>query len=187
MRTGFAPRSERWLLVRARCAAHDRACAIALQRAALARPPLLAALVAASRLGDGVVWVALMLALPAWGGPPGITCGLQMALLGLANLGLYYALKLPVARARPFAACADIRACTKAFDRYSFPSGHALHAVAYAIVLGYHYPAFLLPLAIGALAVAASRVVLGLHYPSDVLAGAALGATTASALLLTWP
>ena len=64
-------------------------------------------------------------------------------------------------------------------DRYSFPSGHTLHAVSFAWQATVHFPELgwvLVPLAA---LIAASRVVLGLHYPTDVLAGAAIGASLA--------
>ena len=64
-------------------------------------------------------------------------------------------------------------------DRYSFPSGHTLHAVSFTWQACAHFPELawvLLPLAA---LIAGSRVVLGLHYPSDVLAGAAVGAALA--------
>lgn len=59
-------------------------------------------------------------------------------------------------------------------DRYSFPSGHTLHAVSFAWQASMHFPELgwaLIPLAA---LIAASRVVLGLHYPTDVLVGAVI-------------
>jgi undecaprenyl-diphosphatase len=60
-------------------------------------------------------------------------------------------------------------------DRYSFPSGHTLHAVCFTLVLCSHIPAMAWALLPFTVLVALSRMVLGLHYPSDVLAGAAIG------------
>jgi len=68
-------------------------------------------------------------------------------------------------------------------DKFSFPSGHTLHAVGFALILAHHFPA-LAPAVFGfALLVAVSRPVLGLHYPSDVLAGAAIGACLAQGVI----
>jgi undecaprenyl-diphosphatase len=82
-------------------------------------------------------------------------------------------------RERPFITHSTIDLAMAPLDRYSFPSGHTLHAVSFAWQATAHFPELgwvLLPLA-GL--IAASRVVLGLHYPTDVLAGAALGASLA--------
>jgi undecaprenyl-diphosphatase len=68
-------------------------------------------------------------------------------------------------------------------DRYSFPSGHTLHAVCFTTLATSHVPGLAPVLLPFAALVAASRVVLGLHYPSDVLVGAALGASLASGAL----
>jgi undecaprenyl-diphosphatase len=172
---------------RARWLELDRRWARRLHRGA-ERVLLLRLLIVASRLGDGGLWYAIMLVLPWLGGSPdGLVCMLQMLAAGIFNVVLYRWVKLRTGRERPCVDCPDIRACAKALDRYSFPSGHTLHAVSFSLLLSWHYPAWA-PLAWGfTLLVAASRVVLGLHYPSDVLAGALTGFVTAGLLLALWP
>ncbi|HEV3009262.1 MAG TPA: phosphatase PAP2 family protein, partial [Burkholderiales bacterium] len=66
-------------------------------------------------------------------------------------------------------------------DRFSFPSGHTLHAIAFSLVACSYYPGLWIILWPFALVTAVSRVALGLHYPSDVIAGGALGALIAGA------
>jgi undecaprenyl-diphosphatase len=145
-------------------------------------PLVMWSLVTASRLGDGPLWVAIMALLPLVGGPDGTACALQMVGVALLNLSIYRVIKRRVARPRPFVSCPGIRCCTHPLDDFSFPSGHTLHAIAFALVLGYHFPLSVWLAAPFALLVAASRMVLGLHYPSDVAVGAAIG--VASALLV---
>lgn len=132
-----------------------------------------------SWLGDWRLWAALGLVL-AW--REGLTAApvRQMALLAMVCLPLYSALKHVLARERPFVEHAGIERLVAPLDRYSFPSGHTQHAVAFTLVLVSHYPALgwlLIPFTI---LVAASRVILGMHYPSDVLAGGVLGASLAA-------
>lgn len=131
----------------------------------------------ASRLGDGIIWYVLIVALPFVYGRPALRPAVVMALTGALGLVVYKVLKRACVRERPFITHRAIDLAMPPLDRYSFPSGHTLHAVSFALQASMHFPQLawvLIPLA---LTIAASRVVLGLHYPTDVLAGAVLGAS----------
>ena len=130
---------------------------------------------AASRAGDGVFWYAMLVVLPLVYGLPALRASLAMAATGLLGVGLYKALKHTLVRERPFIRHAGITLAMPPLDRYSFPSGHTLHAACFSWQAIAHYPALAWLLVPVASLIAASRVVLGLHYPSDVLAGALLG------------
>ena len=102
-----------------------------------------------------------------------------MLLAGVAGVLVYKFLKTRTLRPRPFEVVSDVVCAGCPLDKFSFPSGHTLHAVCFSLILSQHFPA-LAPLVLGfALLVAVSRPVLGLHYPSDVLAGGAIGAVLA--------
>jgi undecaprenyl-diphosphatase len=133
----------------------------------------------ASRLGDGIAWYVLILALPVLYGAGAVKPAIAMALTGLLGVVLYTFLKRLFVRERPFITHQAINRAAAPLDRYSFPSGHTLHAVSFTWQACAHFPELgwvLLPFAA---LVAGSRVVLGLHYPTDVLAGAAIGAALA--------
>jgi undecaprenyl-diphosphatase len=130
---------------------------------------------AVSRLGDGIAWYLLLVLLPLVQGVEAVLPSLHMGLTALAGVAVYRALKARLVRERPFASHAGVRMCLPPLDRYSFPSGHTLHAAAFTVMLAHYQPGLLWIVAPFAASVAASRVVLGLHYPSDVLAGGLLG------------
>ena len=137
-----------------------------------------------SRLGDGIAWYALMgLLLLAHGLDSLPTVG-RMALVGVLGLVIYKWLKTRTSRPRPCQVYAAISAAAPALDRFSFPSGHTLHAVSFSLVACAGYPQLASMLYPFALLVALSRPILGLHYPSDVLAGALIGALVAQFVLL---
>ncbi len=135
---------------------------------------------AASRLGDGVIWYALMLALPFLYGERGLVVAAIMLASGAAGLAVYKFLKRTFVRERPFIRHEGISLAGAPLDRYSFPSGHTLHAVCFTWQGCIAFPELSFALIPLALAISASRVVLGLHYPTDVLVGALLGATFGS-------
>lgn len=139
---------------------------------------------AASRLGDGVFWYALMGGLLAWYGFDALPTVLHMILAGLAGTLVYKWLKGATERPRPYQVCPTICCLTAPLDRFSFPSGHTLHAVVFSVVTTAYYPALAAWVWPFTLLVAASRLVLGLHYPSDVVIGAVLGTTIAGLSLV---
>ena len=133
-----------------------------------------------SRLGDGVAWYVLAVALLIVGGRAAWAAVAQMSVAGLAGVVIYRFLKTRTLRPRPVEVVCDVVCAGVPLDRFSFPSGHTLHAASFSLILAEHFPA-LGPAVFGfALLVAASRPVLGLHYPSDVLAGAGIGAALAA-------
>jgi membrane-associated phospholipid phosphatase len=94
------------------------------------------------------------------------------------------AVKGLVDRERPPAGLGDVDVLVATPTNSSFPSGHAAMSAAAAVVLVVLVPR-VWPLVVAvALGVGWSRLYVGVHYPLDVLAGAALGALVATALLL---
>lgn len=139
------------------------------------RTPVLVLFSTVSRLGDGMFWYGLILILPLLYGATGVTVSVQMALAGLLGTAVYRWLKERLVRERPCNLHPRIRAGARPLDRYSFPSGHTLHAVSFTLIATAAYPELAVLLVPFTVLVAMSRVMLGLHYPSDVAAGALLG------------
>jgi undecaprenyl-diphosphatase len=133
-----------------------------------------------SRLGDGVAWYVLILALPLIYGRAAVKPAVVMALTGILGVVIYRWLKRTFVRKRPYMTHAGIDCAAAPLDFYSFPSGHTLHAVAFTWQAVAHFGELAFVLVPFTCLIAASRVVLGLHYPSDVLVGAVLGALLAA-------
>jgi undecaprenyl-diphosphatase len=134
----------------------------------------------ASRLGDGVLWYTLVALLALFFGEKGRMVALQCAVSGFSGLAIYRLLKNVLVRERPYMTHAAIICAGKPLDRFSFPSGHTLHAVSFTLVICSTLPLMAVLLVPAAVLIALSRVVLGLHYPTDVLAGGLLGALIGS-------
>jgi undecaprenyl-diphosphatase len=134
---------------------------------------------AVSWLGDGWIWYALMAALPIIYPADGWLVATQMVLTGALGVAIYKMVKRRAVRERPFITHPAISCAAAPLDRYSFPSGHTLHAVSFTMLIASHFPEWSGLLVAFTGLVALSRVVLGLHYPTDVAAGALLGGAIA--------
>jgi YegS/Rv2252/BmrU family lipid kinase len=152
-----------------------------LTRAAATRSPALdRALTGLSNTANnGVLWYGVAAVLTATGRRRPRTAAASGLLgLGIASTVVNGPLKFIWRRDRPPSDVLGTRGLLLPLPRtYSFPSGHAASAFAFATGVTVAMPAAgaaVLPLA-GA--VGYSRVHTGVHYPSDVVVGAALGAT----------
>lgn len=133
-----------------------------------------------SRLGDGGIWAFFAALLLLQEGPVALPMVAQMAVTGAIGVFIYKLMKNRLVRERPYIHHGGILCGTAPLDRYSFPSGHTLHATSFAILLSQFEPLWIPIVVPFAALVAASRLILGLHYPSDVIVGAAIGTALAS-------
>lgn len=133
-----------------------------------------------SRLGNGGFWGIMALVIFVLQGSQALQLLLQTGVTALAGVLVYKLIKHRLVRERPYINNGDIQCGAAPLDRYSFPSGHTLHAVSFTIMYMHIEPTLLVVLLPFAILVAASRIILGLHYPSDVIVGAAIGAALAN-------
>lgn len=133
-----------------------------------------------SRLGDGVFWYTLMAGILLIQREAGLIPVLHMGLAGLTATVVYKSIKGKASRPRPYEVIQAIEVHMMPLDRFSFPSGHTLHAVVFTIVATAYFPLLVWLLYPFLLLVAMSRVVLGLHYPTDVVVGAMIGVVIAN-------
>ncbi|MBT8079193.1 MAG: phosphatase PAP2 family protein [Gammaproteobacteria bacterium] len=136
-----------------------------------------------SKLGDGGIYAVLALLMLLIYGTSAYDEVAVMAVTAVTGIMIYSALKKTLMRERPYISNGHILPGTAPLDRYSFPSGHTLHAVSFSVMLS-HFAPFFVPFVLPfAALVALSRIVLGLHYPSDVLAGVLMGFALGSAAI----
>jgi undecaprenyl-diphosphatase len=141
-----------------------------------------------SRLGDGIFWYSLtafLVFIHSHQGQ-GMLEGLHILLTALAGVIIYKYLKTKLVRERPFVNNAIIQQAAPTLDRYSFPSGHTLHAFSFSIMFSYYLPELIPVVWAFTFLVSLSRIILGLHYPTDVVAGALIGSTLALFSLLVF-
>ncbi|NLB63360.1 MAG: phosphatase PAP2 family protein [Fibrobacter sp.] len=133
-----------------------------------------------TRLGDGYVWVLVLIVLFSQNTwielQPMVVRALTAAGVSLA---LYWLVKLSTRRKRPFVALKEVKAQVPPLDKYSFPSGHVMNNIAPGMVIFMLNPfigwiVVLMPLSWGML-----RVYFGVHWLSDIIAGALLGVLSA--------
>ena len=139
---------------------------------------------AVSKLGDYPAWVIFGVIVAAQQGARAAVFSAQALAVAGAGILVYKVLKKRLVRERPYITHGDIVCGTAPLDRYSFPSGHTLHAISLTVLYGAYEPMMLIVMAPFAALVAASRIILGLHYPSDVLVGGTIGAALATLSLI---
>lgn len=156
---------------------------VSAQLTAWAHRPLLRALAFLfAHSGDSLIW--LLVGGLLWSRQSDGARRTALRILGtvLVTSALSAALKQLFRRQRP---TVPARGFYNTFDRYSFPSGHAVRVGALTIVLGAALPVGgRLALGIWGLMVCASRIALQVHFVSDVGAGLLLGWMVGALLLL---
>jgi undecaprenyl-diphosphatase len=140
------------------------------------RLSLFRASVLVNRLANGWMYLivgALLIGLKGWQ-------SWRPAAAGLISVGicqiLYRIVKPALARRRPCDAYSALQSSEKPLDKYSFPSGHCMTAVAVAIPLGWAFPAAIPIMIFVVLVIGWARLSLGHHYPSDLIMGCIIGA-----------
>jgi undecaprenyl-diphosphatase len=135
----------------------------------------------------GTVWIAIAIVLFALGNGHARAAALaSICSLLVAEGVINVVLKPAIRRERPYAPRGPGRLrqlLVKAPGAHSWPSAHAGSSMAAAIPLLAAYPVAGVLFLILALLIGYSRVYVGVHYPFDVLAGAAIGALCAVAVL----
>lgn len=124
----------------------------------------------------GLLWWGVAGALGATRGRRRPAAARGLLALGAASILANGPAKLVFRRDRPPAhTIPPLRRLSRDLTTFSFPSGHAASAAAFATGVALDAPGAAVPVAALAATVAFSRVYVGVHYPGDVLAGILLG------------
>lgn len=137
-----------------------------------------------SRLGDGSIYfITLAIFIMFFNKPAVIMCKHYLG-AGFINIFFYKIIKNKVKRKRPFTKLEAINKIMPPPDEFSFPSGHSGAAAVFFICTLHHMSLLLaMVVLVWMIMVGISRVYNGVHYPGDVLAGYAMGATVAKAII----
>jgi membrane-associated phospholipid phosphatase len=108
--------------------------------------------------------------------------GLQVLAATVVGHSAAVAIGRAFPRERPWQQLPAVRVAGPLEFEPSFPSKHAATSFALASALGTAKPAWRKPALTLAALISLARVMQGQHFPTDVLAGAALGSSTAAAL-----
>ncbi|TFE33442.1 phosphatase PAP2 family protein [Frankia sp. B2] len=141
------------------------------------RPLLDPALPRLSHAADhGLLWWGVAGALGATKGRRRPAAVRGLLALGVASVLANGPMKVVFRRDRPPThTIPPLRRLREDLTTFSFPSGHAASAAAFATGVALDAPGAAVPVAVLAAAVAFSRVYVGVHYPGDVAAGVLLG------------
>ena len=150
---------------------------VRLQVAAASRPAVRSLAVAVNHLGNGWIYIPLVVVVFATHGWGALRVAWSAVTAALIAHCVYPTIKTYIARPRPIDRDPTlVRTVIAPLDAYSFPSGHCMTAVTAVIPLSIAYPGSILPLSGAVLLIGGARLALGHHYPSDLIVGAGLGA-----------
>jgi membrane-associated phospholipid phosphatase len=159
---------------------------------AVARTPTAALDGPVRRLSDAAnysrVWLAIAAVIAVAGGRRGRRAALEgVVSVGVTSAAVNLGMKSIHRRRRPVRADRDLPPARQVRmpASFSFPSGHAASAFAFAYAVGRHLPGLAVPVRLLAAGVAYSRVHTGVHYPGDVVVGSVIGAGTAAMVAAT--
>ena len=136
-------------------------------------PWLRTALGALTHLGSGAVWITVYALLLVLFHDQFSQLILALILAEVIGLLTIIILRYMTKRKRPIIHYKYFSLTP--WNRYSFPSHHALRSFIIAVIVGTDFPGLLLFLLVMAASVSFSRIYLLKHYLSDVLVGVLLG------------
>jgi len=143
------------------------------------RPATVAAARTFDEAGKGLMYPALAAAALLVDGSAAFMPILACAIATAISLALYPVLKQLVRRERPCTFDPELGVGVAPIDRFSWPSGHSITAVAFLVPFAIAGSSLLPLIAPLALLVLWSRIALGHHYPTDIIGGSSIGAAIA--------